>query len=240
MSLGLLGSHVHVRWPVDAPRSEAAPIDAGGRPRAAKRGVGEERPPLPHPKDDDLAGSRPVKFACLFAVGAILVHPARGEDQVPVAVSRVARCLVDGPLDGHAEDLPQPAGVHRHQVDLLAQGQFVRQRQDQRAGDLGVPAFLRPFGDLPVHGANAAGGENLPSLAGVVVDAAGALVHLAGAGGVGPLVHGRVALPARDSRKIEMKDCHARLRAAGVPHSRGSRCKDFTLARARIDPRGQC
>lgn len=134
-----------------------------------------------------------------------------------VAVSGIIGRFVDGPADGDATVLPQPAGVLGEQIDLPAQIQLTGKGHDQCARDLRVPVALRPFGRLPVHRTRMTKGENLPSLASVVMHEAGTLVRLAGAGGIGPRRYGRFAVPARNRLEVEMENGHADLRAAKMP-----------------------
>ena len=194
--LGLFHAHVDARGPGEATRRQATKIYAGAGSYRRQRQVGVVRPLLPPVVHDPPARSAPVESANLRPVHAVVIDHPRGQQQMRVAVSRIVGSGVDGPLTRHAPDAPKPGAETSRQPTQRMQGQLVGQRQDDRASNLRVPSLLRPFTRLPVHGANGAGGENLPGLATVVVDAAGAFVHLARAGGVGPLIDGRFALPA--------------------------------------------
>ena len=83
-------------------------------------------------------------------------------------------------------------------------------------------------------------GEDLRSLGGKVVNAAGAGIHLAGAGGISPGSDGAVTLGARNRLQIEMVDRHAELRSSGGTYRSWAAVQIFPAAsRTRIGP-GRC
>ncbi len=215
---GSLPSQVHARRSTDAAFRQAAGVDAGGDGRLRQRLIGKHFPCFAPGQHDHAARLWPVAIAQLSSVHAVVADDACGHHKMPMHVSSVARCSVDCPLGSHPVVPPQPCRVPSHQPALFLETQLVRQGNLQGPTCLRVPSRLCPFCRLPIHAADLAAGEDVRGFAGPVEDAAGAGVHLAGAGGVGPSSDRAVALRAGDCPQIKMENCHARMRSSrGAP-----------------------